>query len=70
MSRVERMVTELRNVRAERDGIMDLLRRYRKAHHSMAITAQEAGAAEVYRRLTLEVDALVYGEIGGDSHAR
>ena len=34
----------------------DLLRRYREAHRSMALVAQEAGASEDYRNVTEEVD--------------
>ncbi len=49
-----------------------LLRRYRESHASMALTAQEAGAANKYKTITAEVDEflahppLPTGEGGGD----
>ena len=39
-----------------REALMDLLRRYREAHRSMALVAQEAGASDAYRAVTKEVD--------------
>ena len=41
---------------AEWERLRDLLRRYREAHQSMALVAQEAGASEAYRAITKEVD--------------
>lgn len=50
---LDRATEKLGVVAAEKD----LLRRYRCAHISMALVAQEAGAAEKYRLITEEVDA-------------
>ena len=38
------------------EELLNLLRRYRDAHRSMALVGQEAGAAEAYRDVTKEVD--------------
>lgn len=42
--------------RADWEAMRDLLARYREAHRSMALVAQEAGASEAYRQVTKEVD--------------